>query len=307
MPRLSTFGGHVDLHRFWGFLVCIWNEMLRTRSFVVAAALSYYFLLSLVPLLIVFSSLLAYLPIPNVFDQMLDLLAAIVPADAMALVQKIMIGVLSPQSRSFLSFGVVGYLWSSSGGYSAVIEALDIAYGVETSRPWWKDRLQALVLTLTTGALVSTSLLLLIAGANFGRMVEAVFPVPRGFAQLWPDARIALTFLMFLVAILIMYIFGPNTRITFRSALPGAVLAVCVWFLGSFGFSFYLRHFADYNVTYGSLGAVIVLMLWFYIIAVAMLLGAEVNAQLALRKSIGNPAVEAGQQVSGVPASYPNP
>jgi membrane protein len=301
----SLFGGrHGDLGAIWRFVVIVWDEMFRTRAFVVAAALSYYFLLSLVPLLIIFSSLLAYLPIPNVFDQLLDLMAAIVPPDAMALVQKIMVSVLSPQGRGFLSFGVIGYLWSSSGGYSAVIEALDIAYGVEVSRPWWKDRLRALLLTFTTGALFSTSLVLLIAGANFGRMLEVVFPVPRGFAYLWPDARIALTFLTFMVAILVMYVFGPNTKITFRSALPGAVLAVFLWFVGSFGLTFYLQHFADYNVTYGSLGAVIVLMLWFYIIAVAMLLGAEVNAQLAKRKSVASAApAQFEQQASGAPAA----
>jgi membrane protein len=292
MRRRKVFGErHFQLRPVWRFAVAVWTEMFRSRAFVVAAALSYYFLLSLVPLLIILSSLLAFLPIPNLFDQLLDLMAAIAPPDAMALVQKIMVGVLSPQGRGFLSFGVIGYLWSSSGGYSAVIEALDIAYGVEVSRPWWQDRLRALLLTLTTGALFSTSLLLLIAGANFGHMLEAVFPVPRGFAHLWPDVRIALTFLTFMVAILVMYVFGPNTKITFRSALPGAALAVSVWFAGSLGFTFYLRHFGDYNVMYGSLGAVIVLMLWFYIIAAAMLLGAEVNAQLAKRKAArGAPA-----------------
>jgi membrane protein len=293
----------LNLPAIWRFLVRVWNEMLRTRSFVVAAALSYYFLLSLVPLLIVFSSLLAYLPIANIFDQMLDLLASVVPSDAMELVQKIMISVLSQKSRGILSFGVLGYLWSSSGAYSAIIEALDIAYCVKVSRPWWQDRLRALVLTLTTGALFSASLLLLIAGANFGRMIEVVFPVPQGFAHFWPDARIALTFLMFIVAILIMYVYGPNTRIAFRAALPGAVLAVSVWFLGSLGFSFYLRHFADYNVTYGSMGAVIVLMLWFYIIALAMLLGAEVNAQLARLKPNCAPAAQLEERTSGVPAA----
>jgi len=265
--------------------------MSRTRAFVVAAALSFYFLLSLVPLLIVFSSLLAYLPIPNVFDQLLDLMATVVPPSAMALVEKIMVSVLTPHGRGLLSIGVLGYLWSSSGGYSAVIEALDIAYGVEISRPWWRDRLQALALTLTTGALISASLVLLVLGANFGRFLVLVFPVPETFGHTWPLLRLALTFTTFLAAVLLMYVFGPNTRITLRSALPGAVLAVFGWFLGSFGFTFYLRHFGEYDVTYGSLGAVIVLMLWFYLIAAAMLLGAEVNALLAKRTELSESSV----------------
>jgi membrane protein len=268
------------------FTVAVWNEMFRTRAFVVAAALSFYFLLSLVPLLIIFSSLLAYLPIPNMFDQLLDLMATVVPPDAMALVEKIVVSILTPHGRGLLSFGVLGYLWSSSGGYSAVIEALDIAYGVEVSRPWWRDRLQALLLTLTTGALISTSLILLVAGSSFGRMLTVVFPIPKSFVHVWPWLRGGLTFITFLAAVLVMYVFGPNTKIKFRSALPGAVLAVLGWFLGSFGFSFYLQNFANYDVMYGSLGAVIVLMLWFYIIATAMLLGAQVNAQLDNRKSL---------------------
>src|SRR5271156_5418620 len=94
------------------FALDVWNEMSRTRALVVAAALSFYFLLSLVPLLIVFSSLLAYLPIPNVFDQLLDLMATVVPQAAMALVEKIMVSVLTPHGRGLLSAGVLGYLWS---------------------------------------------------------------------------------------------------------------------------------------------------------------------------------------------------
>src|SRR5271170_1888187 len=285
------------------FALGVWNEMSRTRAFVVAAALSFYFLLALVPLLIVFSSLLAYLPIPDLFDQLLDLMATVVPPDAMALVEKIMISVLTPHGHGLLSFGVLGYLWSSGGGFAALIQALDIAYGVEVSRPWWRDRLQALLLTFTTGGLFTVSLLLLVAGSNFGRMLALVFPVPEAFGHTWPIIRLTLTFATFLAAVLSMYLLGPNTRVTLRSALPGAVLAVLGWFLGSFGFTFYLKRFGDYDITYGALGAVIVLMLWFYIISIAILLGAEVNAQLARRKALGESLPVPGEAVPDSPAA----
>jgi membrane protein len=283
--------------------VNVWNEMSDDRAFVAAAALSFYFLLSLVPLLIVLSSLLAYLPIPNVFDQLLDLLATLVPPDAMVLVQKIVVSVLTPHGRGLLSFGVAGYLWSLSGGYSAVIEALDIAYGVEVPRSWWRTRLQALLLTVTTGALLSISLLLLVVGSSFGRMLAIVFPVPESFGHFWPGVRLALTFATFLAAVVVTYVYGPNTKVTFKSALPGAVIAVLGWFGGSAGFSFYLRRFGNYDLTYGSLGAVIVLMLWFYIIAVAILLGAEVNAQLASQKATGTAQDKLAQPASDAPAA----
>ena len=285
------------------FALGILNEMSRTRTFVVAAALSYYFLLSMVPLLIVFSSLLAYLPIPDLFDQLLDLMATVVPPDAIALVQKIMISVLTPHGHGLLSFGVLGYLWSSSGGFAALIQALDIAYGVEIPRPWWRTRLRALLLTFTTGALFTISLLLLVAGSNFGHLLAMVFPVPEALGHTWPIVRLTFTFATFLAAVLSMYLLGPNTKVTLRSALPGAVLAVLGWFLGSFGFTFYLKRFANYDITYGALGAVIVLMLWFYIISIVVLLGAEVNAQLARRKAHGEPLPVPGEAVSDSPAA----
>src|SRR5271168_4252164 len=193
MPRAHT-GRTPQAIALRRFALDVWNEMSRTQAFTVAAALSFYFLLALVPLLIVFSSLLAYLPIPDLFDQLLDLMATVVPPDAMALVQKVMISVLTPHGHGLLSFGILGYLWSSGGGFAALIEALDIAYGVENFRPWWRDRLQALLMTFTTGALFTISLLLLVAGSNFGRMLALVFPVPETLGHTWPIMRLTLTF-----------------------------------------------------------------------------------------------------------------
>jgi len=274
------------IHGLWPFAIAVWNEMLRTRAFVVAAALSFYFLLSLIPLLFLFSSLLAYLPIPDVSDHLLDLLATFVPPEAMVFVSKAVGSVLTPHGGGVLSLSILGYLWSASGGFSAMIEALDIAYDVRISRPWWKDRLQALLLTVTTGGLFYASLLLLIAGSSFGKLLTNALLVPAAFAPIWPGVRLVLTFTTFLLAMMVLYVLGPNTKISFRSALPGALLAIAGWLAGSFGLTFYLKHFADYDLTYGSLGAVVVLMLWFYIIAIAMLVGAEVNARLAKRNTV---------------------
>lgn len=281
----------MPMRRGWSalrqFSIVIWNELFRTRAFVVAAALSFYFLLSLVPLIIVFSSLLGYLPLPNVFGKLLDLMATFVPPDAMALVQKIVTSVLTPHRGGLLSFGVLGYLWSSSGGFSAMIEALNIANDVEISRSWWRDRMQALLLTFTTGGLLLLSLLLIAVGPSFGHMMTLVFPVPPSFGKLWRTFHFLITFITFLLAILLLYLLGPNKKMKFVKELPGAVLAVVGWFAGSFGFSFYLRHVSNYNATYGSLGAVIVLLLWFYIVSIAILTGAEVNAELAKRIARG--------------------
>ncbi|HEY0796861.1 MAG TPA: YihY/virulence factor BrkB family protein [Acidisarcina sp.] len=299
----------MDLHQQLGYAkhfgAVVWSELLRTRAFVIAAALAFYSVLSLVPMLVIFSSLLAYLPVPNVFNQLLDLMAEFVPPDAMTMVQHIMVSVMTPHRGGVLSFGILGYLWASTGGFSAMIEALDIAYDVKTSRSWWRDRVQALLLTFTTGGLLSISLLALMAGPRFGHMLTEIFPIPRSFAVLWPSMRLAVTFITFVLGIAVLYALGPNIKHRFGSNWPGALITVFGWFAGSYGFSFYLRHFANYNNTYGSLGAVIVLMLWFYIIALATLIGAELNAELLKRGWRDLPVAQdaLGGPIPGIPTA----
>ena len=152
LERLKT---HPYLTRGRKISAIVYEELFRTRAFTMAAAMSYYFLLALLPLLIFLSAMLGYLPIPNLFNQLLDLFAVLVPPQAMRMVQHILAGLLTPHRGGLLSFGFLGYLWTASGGFVALIEALDVAYDVEKSRSWWRDRLQALLLTFTTGCLDS--------------------------------------------------------------------------------------------------------------------------------------------------------
>lgn len=263
--------------------VVIYRELFRTRVFTVAAALAYYFLLALVPMMIIISSLLQFLPIPDIFQQLLNLMATLVPPDALGFIESILISILTPNRGKLLSFGILGYLWAASGGFSALIESLNIAYDVEVYRPWWRDRLRALILTLTSGGLASLSMLAFVAGPHFGHYLTAIWPMPRVIEHLWPALRLAITFFTFVTGLEIVYYLGPNARHSFTSTLPGAVFATAVWFLGSAGLSYYLDHLSNYNATYGSMGALIGLMLWFYLIALAILIGAELNAELAKR------------------------
>jgi membrane protein len=260
--------------------VTVYNELNRTRAFTMAAAMSYYFLLALVPLLIFLSAMLGYLPIPNLFDQLLDLLAIVVPPAAMQMVQHILAGLLIPHRGGLLSFGLLSYLWTASGSFAASIEALNVAYDVEKTRPWWRDRLQALLLTLTTGALSLVGLLLIIAGPHFGHLVTELFAVPRAFGDIWPALRLITIFVIFVAAVEIQYCLAPNRKQNFMDTLPGAVVAVIGIFLSSAGLGYYFGHFSNYNKMYGSLGAVIILMLWFYVVALLLVIGAELNAEL---------------------------
>ncbi len=260
--------------------VTVYNELMRTRAFNMAAAMSYYFILSLVPLLIFLSAMLGYLPIPHLFDQLMGILAVLMPADAMQMVQKVVSGVLQPHRGGILSIGLLSYLWTASGGFSASIDSLNVAYDVKKTRSWWRDRLQALVLTVTTGLLGLVSLLLLLLGPRFGHFVTELFPVPGAFAMVWPVVRLATIFVFTVVAIEVQYYLAPNRKQRFRDTFIGAVVAVLGIFISSLALGFYFSHFANYDKTYGSMGAVVILMFWFYIVAALVLVGAELNAEL---------------------------
>ena len=302
LKRLAT---HPSVRRARDLSVTVYEELFRTRAFTMAAAISYYFLLALVPLLIFLSAMLGYLPIPNLFDQLLDILAVLVPPQAMEMVERILASLLAPHRGGLLSFGLLSYLWSASGGFAALIEALNVAYDVEKERSWWRDRLQALLLTFTTGGLTLLGLLLIIAGPHFGHLMTELFPIPQGFGDVWPVLRLVTIFVTFVVAIEIQYYLAPNRKQRFVETLPGALVAVLGIFLSSAGLAYYFGHLANYSKTYGSLGSVIILMLWFYVVALLFVVGAEWNAEL-LKMEAGHaqPATTAmPEKIKGAPAA----
>ena len=271
----------------WRLICTVYRELWRTRAFTVAAALAYYFMFSMVPLLVIFSSLLQFLPVPDVFQQLLNLMAGLVPPDSMTFVERIVTDILTPNRGKLLSFGILGYIWTTSGGFSSLIESLDIAYDVQVSRPWWHDRLKALELAFTSGGLVSLSVLLLIVGPHFGHFLTEVFPIPPPIEHFWPHLRVIFIFITFVTGLEFVYYRGPNCRHSFLSTFPGAIFAITIWLLGSSALSYYLGHITNYSVTYGSMGAIIGLLLWFYITALAILIGAELNAELAKQRAGG--------------------
>jgi membrane protein len=279
LRAILQFASIDRLRRIRSFVLLIYRELVRTRAFVAAAALAFFFLLAVVPLLIVFSSLLGYLAVPSAFRQLLSVVGSLVPHEALVIVERALASFRAAPHGKLFSFGLLGYLWTASGGFVSTIEALDIAYDV-SPRSWWRDHVQALLLTLTTGTLTIISLLAIVAGPGFIHFLQQLFQFPKSFVLIWPIVRLAITFLTFVSAIELLYFLGPNSSHSYRSTLPGAVIAVVGWFLGSTGLNLYLTHINNYSVAYGSLGAVICLMLWFYLIALSILIGAEVNAEL---------------------------
>lgn len=263
--------------------VIVVRELIRTRTVDVAAGVAFWLMLSLVPLLMTAAALLSILHLPNLLPQLLGLLAILVPPESLSVVEDMLGTLLSPH-RGVLSFGVISYVWSVTGAFASLISALNIAYDVTVERSWLRDRLQALILTFTSGGLLMLSLLGLIAGPQFVEFLGQIFPIPGPVQHVWPLFRVALVFVCFVLALELVYFLGPNMRQRFTSTLPGAIVAIGLWFGGSAGLAFYLDHLANYSKLYGGMGAIIGLMFWIYLTALAILIGAEMNAELAKRR-----------------------
>jgi len=261
----------------------IGKELIRTHVIDVAAGLAFWSMMSMVPLLITVAALLSVLHVPGLLPQLLSVMALLVPPDSLSMVEKMIGGLLAPH-RGMLSFGILSYIWSTTGGFTSLITALNVAYDVKTPRSWLRDRLQALILASTSGGLLTVSLLALLAGPHFGHFLAKTFPIPGPFERMWPAIRIATVFVTFVMALELVYFLAPNRRQRFTSTLPGAIVAIALWFVGSAGLGFYLNHLTNYSRLYGGMGAVIGLMFWIYLTALAILIGAEVNAELAKRR-----------------------
>ena len=239
-----------------------------------AAALSYYFVMSLFPSLIVLSAIVAYLPVPDLFDQALNLMARFIPPDSMGVVKKVLADVVTPNRNAFLSAGLLGTLWAASGGFAAAIEALNIAYDVQETRPFWKTRPVAIGLTVLVGSLLIIALAVMIVGPQFGNWLSGRLHVSVLWQWLWPYIHWTISIGFTVVAVEFLYFLAPNVKQRFFATLPGAILAVGCWIGLSYLLGIYFRSFANFNKTYGTLGAAIALMVWLYWTGFAMLVGA---------------------------------
>jgi membrane protein len=253
----------------------------KKHTLQMAAALSYYFVMSLFPALILLSAMLAYIHGPDLLNQAYALMGGFVPKETMGLLQKVLADVISPNRGTFLSFGILGTLWAASGGFSATIEALNIAYEVEENRPFWRTRPLAIWLTLLIGLLMMTALGVMILGPDFGEWLASKLHLSWLFAIVWPYVHWVVAVGFTVLSVEMLYYTAPNVQQRFFSTLPGALLAVVCWIGLSSALGLYFRSFANFNKTYGTLGATIALMVWLYWTGFFMLVGAELNCQLA--------------------------
>jgi membrane protein len=245
-----------------------------------AAQLAYYLLFAVFPFLLFVTALLGFVPIPNLMERLIGGLAAVLPGEAVTLLQDNIRQLVTEQKGGLLSFGILAALWSSSSAVVAITAALNQAYDVEEGRPWWKVRGIAVLLTMGLSLFVLLAVVLLIFGPQLGGGLATLVGLGRVFEILWNILRWPVSAGFLIVALALVYYWAPDVEQKWQWITPGAVCAVMATLLASLGFSLYVNSFGSYNKTYGSLGAVIIFLTWLYLTGLCVLVGGEINAEI---------------------------
>lgn len=253
------------------FFETLYDELVKDDVDDVAAAVTFYCVVALFPFMLFIVGVVSHFVTWAIIEQTVGGIARVAPQAVTAIVSERLAALKNHPSSGVLTVGFLGTLWSASAGVASLTPALNRAYGVAETRPYWRRRLFAVAVTVGAGGAA------LVAG-----LAAVVLPVVArwiggdlGDALVW--ARMPLAGLVMIVVWASLYTLLPNVRPHFRAFTPGSVSGVVIWVIASWGFSLYVAHFGGYEATYGALGGVIVLLLWIWVSNMAFLLGAEIN------------------------------
>jgi membrane protein len=275
--RLSTFAAPIG-----------WKEILRRTSVEIrrgacfgwAAQLAYYFFFALFPALLLVVSLAGFLPIQGLIDRGVGLLGRFAPGDVLAIAREQFAQVTREPNVGLLLVGLVGAVWSASSGMTASIDTLNQVHQITEGRPWWRVRVTAMLLTFTLATLTLIALTLVMVGPIVAAHIANWLGLGPLVVWAWSIVRWPAAFALVAAAVGCVYHFAPDVKRDWVWITPGSVAATVLWLLVSLGFKLYVSHFGSYQKTYGALGGVMVTLLWFYLSALAILLGAQLDATI---------------------------
>ena len=252
-----------------------------------AAALAYRMLFALVPFFAFVVALLGFLEVSSFFEWLIDQVRSTLQEQYAGLGERLIKQSLYQARGELLSSVVIIALWSVAGGVRSLTKALNAVHGVGESRPTWKRVGLQLFFALGLAIAIILAMSLLLIGPRVIEWLVGLVGLDEIFVSLWTWLRLPVALVLIMPVVSIVYWAIPNVYQPFRLIIPGAALSVIVWVVASLAFSYYVSNFANYSVVYGSLGVAIGLLLYFYISAAVLLLGAEVNAVIrnASRKS----------------------
>ena len=246
------------------------------------AQLAFFFLLALFPLMIFLVTLLPYLNLQE--DQLFHILRTYAPDDVYKLIDGTLDEVLSDRNGGLSSIGILATIWSASNGMNALIKSLNRSYDLEETRPFIVARAISVIFTLLLIMLFVVALVLPIFGEQIGTFIFSYLGYEQGFLTVWNNIRWTIPPVMIFVVFMLLYWIAPNRKLYLKSVIPGAIFATLGWILVSLAFSFYVSSFANYSATYGSIGGIIVLMMWLYFSGTILMVGGQINAVMQERK-----------------------
>jgi membrane protein len=281
---------------WWELLSRTAKEFVADNGPGLAAQLAYYFFFSLFPAVLVGIAFASFFPLEHFVDRIVGALGGIVPGDVITILQDQIRKISEGNNGGILTFGLVVALWSSSAAVMGLIDALNRAYDIDEGRSWWKVRLLALGLTLALAAFILVAFALVLIGPTAAEHIASAAGLGPIFAWTWKILQWPVILALVAGGAGFVYYFAPDAEQEWVWVTPGAILASVIWLAASLGFKFYVSNFATYTETYGAIGGVMVLLLWFYISGVVFLIGAELNAEIEHASPYGKAV---GEKVSG--------
>ena len=287
---------------FHGFRLGVGPVELAKRTFKetidddcvsVAAQLAYYFALALFPALLFIVALASYLPF-NVVNDVVAALAPIAPPEVLAIIRQQLESIVAGQQGGLLTIGILGAIWSSSGALTSIVSALNRAYDIPETRPWWKVRLVAIALTIGLVLFVLLSFTLIVAGPELGRWLTGWLGLSDAFDAAWAYIRWPLIFAFATTGVAMVFYYAPDAEQEWVWITPGSIVTTVLWILFSMAFRLYVTRVGDYTATYGALAGAAILLLWLYMSGLALLIGGELNSEI---EHAANPALKT--QTSG--------
>jgi membrane protein len=265
-----------------------WGELLKRTAketsnddcLGLAAQLAYYFFLALFPAFLFVLALASFFPLANFTDEIVSALRPVAPTEVLGFLEEQLRRLSNADSGGILTMGFLLAIWSSSAALVAISGSLNRAYDIEETRPWWKVRLTAIGLTVALALMILISFSLIVIGPTIAEQLASSLGLGAAFEWTWKILQWPVAFFLVSTAVGLVYYFAPDAEQDWVWITPGAVLGTLLWLLVSLAFKFYAANFADYNATYGTVGGVIVLLLWFYMSGLAILVGAELNAEI---------------------------
>ena len=256
------------------------TDALEDNCLGMAAQLAYYFFFALFPSLLFCIAVASYFPIERMIDDMVRMMGGFVPPEVLTLITDQIVKISQGEQGGLLTLGVLLAIWSSSAAMTAIIDTLNRAYDIEETRPWWKVRLRAIALTIGVSVFILSSFALILVGPTVAQRIADMTALGDVFVSTWTILQWPLVFFLASVAIAIIYYFAPDAEQDWVWLTPGSFVATTLWLLASLGFKYYVASMGSYTETYGAIGAVMILMLWFYLSALVILFGAEMNAEI---------------------------